>query len=48
MYEKQLAMNIPDAYEFAGHIQAHNMMMADASEGIDAFLQKRRPIWKHQ
>lgn len=48
MYEKQLAMNIPDAYEFAGQIQAHNMMMADASEGIDAFLQKRRPIWKHQ
>lgn len=45
MFYKQLAMPIDKAYEFASCTMADNMMAHDASEGIDAFIQKREPIW---
>ncbi len=44
-YYRQLEMGISDAYAFAGRVMASNMMMADATEGIDAFLEKRPPCW---
>ena len=44
-YYRQLEMGVSDAYAFAGRVMASNMMMADATEGIDAFLEKRSPIW---
>jgi len=44
-YYRQLEMGISDAYAFAGRVMASNMMMADATEGIDAFLEKRAPNW---
>ena len=40
--EKPLA----DAYTYAAEIMVQNMMLRDASEGIDAFLEKRKPEWK--
>jgi enoyl-CoA hydratase/carnithine racemase len=46
MFYRQLAMDLPEAYRFAGDTMAANMMEADAVEGIDAFLQKREPSWK--
>lgn len=45
-YYRQLEMSVSDAYTFAGRVMASNMMMADATEGIDAFLEKRPPIWQ--
>jgi enoyl-CoA hydratase/carnithine racemase len=44
-YYRQLEMGVSDAYAFAGRVMASNMMMADATEGIDAFLEKRPPVW---
>ena len=44
-YYRQLEMGISDAYAYAGRVMASNMMMADATEGIDAFLEKRPPNW---
>jgi enoyl-CoA hydratase/carnithine racemase len=44
-YYRQLEMGISDAYAFAGRVMASNMMMADATEGIDAFIEKRQPRW---
>lgn len=46
MFYEQLGMDLSDAYEFAGEKMACNMMSEDAGEGIDAFLERRKPTWK--
>ncbi len=46
MFYKQLSMDLPDAYAFAGEKMACNMNSEDAREGIDAFIEKRKPVWK--
>jgi len=46
MFYEQLGMELSDAYEFAGEKMACNMMSEDAAEGIDAFLERRKPTWK--
>ena len=33
-------------YGYAGEVMACNMMAEDAAEGIDAFIAKRKPVWK--
>lgn len=48
MFRKQLSMSLSDAYCHAGEIMAQNMMTEDATEGIDAFLEKRLPTWKNR
>lgn len=39
--EKPLA----EAYAYASEVMTRNMLARDAEEGIDAFLQKRAPVW---
>jgi len=46
MFYRQLEMGVEQAYEYASGIMACNMMHDDAAEGIDAFMQKRKPVWK--
>ncbi|NYT64610.1 enoyl-CoA hydratase [Alcaligenaceae bacterium] len=46
MFQQQRGMNLCDAYDYAGKVMAVNMMAEDVSEGIDAFMEKRAPIWK--
>lgn len=46
MFYKQLELGVEGAYEFAGQTMACNMMSEDCAEGIDAFMQKRDPVWK--
>lgn len=48
MFYKQLEMGISDAYGYTAEVMACNMMNADAAEGIDAFMQKRKPEWRHE
>ncbi len=43
---RQKQMSLPDAYACASDVMAMNMMEEDAGEGIDAFLQKRPPVWR--
>lgn len=45
MFYRQQGMELDAAYEYASEVMAQNMMVADAAEGIDAFLGKRRPLW---
>ncbi len=44
-FYQQVEMDIASAYEFASSVMVDNMLSADASEGIGAFLQKRDPVW---
>jgi enoyl-CoA hydratase/carnithine racemase len=46
MFYKQLEMGMEAAYEYAGGVMACNMMADDAAEGVDAFIQKRKPVWQ--
>ena len=43
-YEQQ-ALDEPAAYDMATEVMIDNARRADAQEGIQAFLQKRRPVW---
>ena len=47
MFYKQLEMGMEEAYLYAAQVMACNMMADDAGEGIDAFMQKRQPVWTH-
>jgi enoyl-CoA hydratase/carnithine racemase len=38
-------MPLADAYAYAAEVMTRNMLARDAEEGIDAFLQKRPPVW---
>ncbi len=48
MFQRQLQMPLEEAYAFAGEVMACNMMAEDAGEGIDAFIEKRAPHWRHR
>lgn len=45
-FYQQAEQTLDDAYSFASEVMVTNMMMADAEEGICAFLDKRKPEWK--
>tara|TARA_R110002073_G_scaffold29461_7_gene92762 strand:+ start:1365 stop:2159 length:795 start_codon:yes stop_codon:yes gene_type:complete len=46
-FYRQGEMDIADAYAYASDVMVHNMMKKDAVEGIDAFLNKRQPVWSN-
>ncbi|SIS59880.1 Enoyl-CoA hydratase/carnithine racemase [Neptunomonas antarctica] len=39
---------LKEAYETCSQVMTENIMTEDAIEGIDAFITKRTPIWKHR
>ena len=47
-FYRQLDLGLEEAYAYAAGIMTRNMMTGDAQEGIDAFLEKRRPRWRHR
>jgi enoyl-CoA hydratase/carnithine racemase len=44
-FYRQTDMTVEAAYTYAGQVMTENMMLRDAAEGIDAFLEKRKPTW---
>ena len=47
-FYKQLEMPLRKAYAYTSRMMTKNMMAMDAKEGITAFLEKRRPVWKNK
>jgi enoyl-CoA hydratase/carnithine racemase len=45
-FYRQIDMDLKHAYDYAAHVMTENMQALDAAEGIDAFLQKRKPVWQ--
>ncbi|WP_449411220.1 enoyl-CoA hydratase [Methylobacterium komagatae] len=45
-FSQQIEMSLDEAYAYTAAVMTKNMAMADAQEGIDAFLTKRQPVWE--
>lgn len=45
-FYEQLAMSSERAYEQMSRVMAENAVSCDAQEGIQAFLEKREPVWQ--
>jgi enoyl-CoA hydratase/carnithine racemase len=45
-FQAQLDLPLGEAYAYAGAVMTRNLMAGDAGEGIDAFLEKRAPVWR--
>ena len=44
-FYEQIQMPLDAAYEYTGQVMATNMMDTDTAEGIQAFIEKRKPDW---
>jgi enoyl-CoA hydratase/carnithine racemase len=44
-FYRQAEMDLDQAYAYASEVMTRNMLARDAEEGIDAFLDKRPPVW---
>ena len=45
LFYRQAEMGVDGAYQLAGNTMACNMMEASALEGVQAFIDKRKPAW---
>jgi enoyl-CoA hydratase/carnithine racemase len=45
-FYEQLALPLGEAYAHAGRVMIANMLARDAQEGIEAFMDKRDPVWQ--
>ena len=45
-FYRQIEQGLEDAYTDASEVMACNMTTDDAAEGIDAFIEKRKPSWR--
>ncbi|HLI21218.1 MAG TPA: enoyl-CoA hydratase [Stellaceae bacterium] len=42
----QAEIGLDEAYAYTAEVMTTNMLARDAEEGIDAFLEKRKPLWE--
>tara|TARA_B100000609_G_scaffold61365_1_gene48303 strand:+ start:178 stop:951 length:774 start_codon:yes stop_codon:yes gene_type:complete len=47
-FYKQLEMPLEKAYDYTSKMMTLNMNSYDAKEGINAFIEKRKPSWKNK
>ncbi len=45
-FYRQAEMDLAAAYDYTARVMTENMLKSDAEEGIDAFIEKRAPVWK--
>ena len=46
IFYEQIDKTLVSAYDTDGDAMACNVMYEDAFEGMDAFINKRRPVWR--
>ena len=47
-FYRQIEMPLAEAYAYTSEVMTRNMQAHDAAEGIDAFITKRKPVWKDE
>ncbi|RTE64279.1 enoyl-CoA hydratase [Amphritea opalescens] len=47
-YVRQIDKPLDEAYVECSRVMTENMLTHDAGEGIDAFINKRKPRWQHR
>jgi enoyl-CoA hydratase/carnithine racemase len=47
-FYRQVEMDLSSAYALTGEVMVRNMLAHDAEEGIDAFIAKRKPVWRDE
>jgi len=45
-FYRQAEMSLDEAYAYASAVMVKNMLSEDAAEGIEAFINKRHPVWR--
>jgi enoyl-CoA hydratase/carnithine racemase len=45
-FYRQAELGLDAAYAYASDVMTANMLARDAAEGVDAFLEKRVPVWE--
>ncbi|MDN2564924.1 enoyl-CoA hydratase [Aquibium sp. A9E412] len=45
-FYEQAEMGLAEAYDHAARVMVENMLARDAEEGIAAFIDKRKPVWR--
>lgn len=45
-FYNQISMPLSEAYNYCANVMVDNMLKTDAEEGINAFLEKRKPEWQ--
>ncbi|WP_425405024.1 enoyl-CoA hydratase [Hwanghaeella sp.] len=45
-FQRQIDMDLAEAYAYCAEVMTDNMSFDDAEEGIAAFIEKRKPVWK--
>ncbi|XP_075713551.1 enoyl-CoA hydratase domain-containing protein 3, mitochondrial isoform X2 [Rhinoderma darwinii] len=44
-FYKQMSQGLEEAYRLTSQVMLQNLMLKDGQEGIEAFTQKRKPVW---
>ncbi|MFZ2004460.1 MAG: enoyl-CoA hydratase [Stellaceae bacterium] len=47
-FYRQIEMDLSAAYTYTSEVMTRNMLAYDAEEGIDAFIAKRKPVWRDE
>lgn len=45
-FQRQSELGLDDAYALAAEVMVKNLKALDAAEGMDAFIEKRTPVWR--
>ncbi|XP_061845409.1 enoyl-CoA hydratase domain-containing protein 3, mitochondrial isoform X3 [Colius striatus] len=46
-FYRQITQDLDTAYKMTTQVMVDNLTLKDGQEGIEAFIQKRKPVWSH-